>query len=99
MMQWLQRVEQKDCTFEELSCSLCAKDYNTLDRKLALTVAGIVTGELKRSLAVKKEAFAMQGKLVAGRQILFEIDRILSAPPNIGSSVRYPRDLGEHMVV
>lgn len=62
VMQWLQSVEHKDCACEGLSCSRCASDYITLDRKLALALAGIVTGALKRSLAVKKEAFAAQGK-------------------------------------
>lgn len=60
-------VEQHECTFEELSCANCDPRYITLDRKLALALSGIIMGELKRSLAVKKEPFASKGMLVAGR--------------------------------
>lgn len=90
VMRWLQRVEHKDCMFEELPLSRSLDDI-TLDWKLALVLAGMVTVELKRYLVVKKEAFASQGKRGVGREIALEIYRFLSTSP---MSSRHDERLG-----
>lgn len=57
-MMWFETVEHKDCAFAELSCANSPTDYITLDWKLAVALAGIVTGEPNTSFAVKKEALS-----------------------------------------
>lgn len=69
-MRWLQRYEHHDCTCKVLSSPNCAEEHIPLDRKLAHALSVIFMGEPKRSLAVQKEAFAVQGRSVSGRHTL-----------------------------
>jgi len=65
-------VEHEGATFESLAIN-DADRHRALDAKLADALLKIVKGDLARRLAVMSERLAMNGRVLAGRQILFLI--------------------------
>lgn len=45
----------------------------SLDAKLACALSAMLSGEMVRAIIIMKEQLALEGKLVKGRQILFEV--------------------------
>ena len=80
--------EDPAATFETLAITDSDR-HRALDAKLADALQKIVRGDLARRLAVKSEALARDGRVLAGRQILFTIYKEFSKDAHLTDCTSY----------
>ena len=80
--------EDPAATFETLAITDSDR-HRALDAKLADALQKIVRGDLARRLAVRSEALAREGRVLAGRQILFTIYKEFSKDAHLTDCTSY----------
>ncbi len=80
--------EDPAATFETLAITDSDR-HRALDAKLADALQKIVRGDLARRLAVRSEALARDGRVLAGRQILFTIYKEFSKDAHLTDCTSY----------
>ena len=71
--EWILEVQSPGAACEQFENA--GEDMVTLDAKLSSTLAHIAPAEFQRTLHTKKLDAMKEGKMIAGRQILFLIDQ------------------------
>ena len=72
MLKWLYAVEENSAKYEDFEKP--GKRFATLDRKLGIALQATLSGEvLRRVKHLRQLAADDEGKLMAGRQVLYEI--------------------------
>ncbi len=71
--EWMMKVSEAGITYEDLRSP--GDDMATLDAKLASALAFNASPEFQKTLQTRKAEALREGRMVAGRQILFMIDQ------------------------
>ena len=80
VLPWIMKVGEKGVKFEDLQEP--GANFQTLDRKLAIALSKTLPQEFGRMVEVKRQRALREHKLLAGRQILWEIYRHLATSAN-----------------